>query len=133
MRELDKDYSGTQVIDYNGKPITVDVRVYTDFDELFDLNDFEDEATRNQLERDIERGRADVLVIMIEVDSKDVPGVQGLDALGGCIVYNRNDFKLLLEEHQMIHNAILDFKAQIPIAIESLSERLAKLNSLEAK
>lgn len=129
--ELDKDLTEKRTITVNGLELEVITNVYTCPDEGLTIDDLIDSNAcpeiTEKLSRDLESGRASVLIIKVEAASHSIRGVTGLDILGGVIVYGREDFLLIISGNNMRNTAIEEFKRQI---VESYKEAKISLNNL---
>lgn len=92
------------VISINGHEVAAIIRIETEFDETFGLDDidFENEEEKARFERKLSRGELEPTFLRVEVYAL---GENGSDALGGVLVAKSEDLDNTVKEHDMIENA----------------------------
>lgn len=118
----------------NGRAYTATVKIGTMYDECVSLDDLIDSKAMPveaaKLERDLESGRASVIVVCVDSECAELPDLKGMDSLGAVIVYKARDIDATVEDHGMIDNSVADLIASYQRELDSARDKLARLQAI---
>lgn len=105
---LNGDITGTVPVVVNGKTHEARIRMRTEYDEDINFEEYFEGTIyeEDEIKKMEEKLRCNMAMIAIVIVEVTLEGIEGSDNLGGCWIESPDDFYCVINEYEMIDNAI---------------------------